>query len=93
MQKSSEPVLLFINETHAVIGAGSQADGAGTINLLKPALVRGRLRTIAATIWSEYKQCFERGATLERCFRMVKVGEPDDDTACLMLQELKARCV
>ncbi|MHA3336916.1 hypothetical protein ACX1HH_20890, partial [Yersinia pseudotuberculosis] len=60
-------------------------------NLLKPALARGELRTIAATTWSEYKQYFERDAALERRFQMVKVDEPDDDTACLMLRGLKER--
>ncbi|MCV8882449.1 AAA family ATPase [Escherichia coli] len=65
--------------------------GADAANLLKPALARGELRTIAATTWSEYKQYFERDAALERRFQMVKVDEPDDDTACLMLRRLKAR--
>mgnify|MGYP000989545016 CR=1 FL=1 len=63
----------------------------GPDNLLKPALARGELRTIAATTWSEYKQYFERDAALERRFQMVKVDEPDDDTACLMLRGLKSR--
>jgi type VI secretion system protein VasG len=65
--------------------------GADAANLLKPALARGELRTIAATTWSEYKQYFERDAALERRFQMVKVDEPDDDTACLMLRGLKSR--
>lgn len=73
------------------IGAGNQAGGADAANLLKPALARGELRTIAATTWSEYKQYFERDAALERRFQMVKVDEPDDDTACLMLRGLKSR--
>lgn len=90
-QKSPEPVLLFIDEAHTIIGAGNQAGGADAANLLKPALARGELRTIAATTWSEYKQYFERDAALERRFQMVKVDEPDDDTACLMLRGLKAR--
>ncbi|WP_114138573.1 AAA family ATPase, partial [Enterobacter hormaechei] len=64
---------------------------ADAANLLKPALARGELRTIAATTWSEYKQYFERDAALERRFQMVKVDEPDDDTACLMLRGLKSR--
>ncbi|ECI6680388.1 type VI secretion system ATPase TssH [Salmonella enterica subsp. enterica] len=91
VQKSPEPVLLFIDEAHTIIGAGNQAGGADAANLLKPALARGELRTIAATTWSEYKQYFERDAALERRFQMVKVDEPDDDTACLMLRGLKAR--
>ncbi|EBA1132234.1 AAA family ATPase [Salmonella enterica] len=85
------PVLLFIDEAHTIIGAGNQAGGADAANLLKPALARGELRTIAATTWSEYKQYFERDAALERRFQMVKVDEPDDDTACLMLRGLKSR--
>ncbi|MCT4706736.1 type VI secretion system ATPase TssH [Enterobacteriaceae bacterium H16N7] len=91
VQQSPMPVLLFIDEAHTIIGAGNQAGGADAANLLKPALARGELRTIAATTWSEYKQYFERDAALERRFQMVKVDEPDDDTACLMLRGLKSR--
>lgn len=91
VQQSPSPVLLFIDEAHTIIGAGNQAGGADAANLLKPALARGELRTIAATTWSEYKQYFERDAALERRFQMVKVDEPDDDTACLMLRGLKSR--
>lgn len=91
VQQSAIPVLLFIDEAHTIIGAGNQAGGADAANLLKPALARGELRTIAATTWSEYKQYFERDAALERRFQMVKVDEPDDDTACLMLRGLKSR--
>lgn len=91
VQQSPVPVLLFIDEAHTIIGAGNQAGGADAANLLKPALARGELRTIAATTWSEYKQYFERDAALERRFQMVKVDEPDDDTACLMLRGLKSR--
>jgi type VI secretion system protein VasG len=91
VQQSAHPVLLFIDEAHTLIGAGNQAGGADAANLLKPALARGELRTIAATTWSEYKQYFERDAALERRFQMVKVDEPDDDNACLMLRGLKAR--
>lgn len=81
VQQSPVPVLLFIDEAHTIIGAGNQAGGADAANLLKPALARGELRTIAATTWSEYKQYFERDAALERRFQMVKVDEPDDETA------------
>ncbi|TKI02644.1 type VI secretion system ATPase TssH [Martelella alba] len=88
-QQSPVPVLLFIDEAHTLIGAGNQAGGADAANLLKPALARGELRTIAATTWSEYKQYFERDAALERRFQMVRVDEPDDETACLMLRGLK----
>ncbi|TYD48957.1 type VI secretion system ATPase TssH [Cronobacter sakazakii] len=91
VRQSPTPVLLFIDEAHTIIGAGNQAGGADAANLLKPALARGELRTIAATTWSEYKQYFERDAALERRFQMVKVDEPDDDTACLMLRGLKSR--
>ncbi|MFK3662727.1 type VI secretion system ATPase TssH [Scandinavium sp. NPDC088450] len=91
VQQSPVPVLLFIDEAHTIIGAGNSAGGADAANLLKPALARGELRTIAATTWSEYKQYFERDAALERRFQMVKVDEPDDDTACLMLRGLKSR--
>ncbi len=91
VQQSATPVLLFIDEAHTLIGAGNTAGGADAANLLKPALARGELRTIAATTWSEYKQYFERDAALERRFQMVKVDEPDDDNACLMLRGLKDR--
>lgn len=91
VQTSPTPVLLFIDEAHTIIGAGNQAGGADTANLLKPALARGELRTIAATTWSGYKQYFERDAALERRFQMVKVDEPDDETAGLMLRGLKPR--
>ncbi|MGV3347027.1 type VI secretion system ATPase TssH [Enterobacteriaceae bacterium LUAb1] len=89
VQQSPQPILLFIDEAHTIIGAGNQQGGADAANLLKPALARGELRTIAATTWSEYKQYFERDAALERRFQRVFVGEPDDATACLMLRGLK----
>ena len=91
VQQSPIPVLLFIDEAHTIIGAGNLAGGADAANLLKPALARGELRTIAATTWSEYKQYFERDAALERRFQLVKVEEPDDATARLMLRGLKNR--
>lgn len=91
VQQSATPILLFIDEAHTLIGAGNAAGGADAANLLKPALARGELRTIAATTWSEYKQYFERDAALERRFQMVKVDEPDDERACLMLRGLKER--
>lgn len=90
VRASSAPVLLFIDEAHTLIGAGNAAGGADAANLLKPALARGELRTIAATTWAEYKEFFERDAALERRFQMIKVDEPDDETACLMLRGLKA---
>lgn len=91
VQQSPTPILLFIDEAHTIIGAGNSAGGADAANLLKPALARGELRTIAATTWSEYKQYFEKDAALERRFQMVKVDEPNDDMACLMLRGLKSR--
>ena len=91
VQQSPIPVLLFIDEAHTLIGAGNHAGGADAANLLKPALARGELRTIAATTWSEYKQYFERDAALERRFQQVKVEEPNDTDACLMLRGLKSR--
>ncbi|MBN3722690.1 type VI secretion system ATPase TssH [Burkholderia sp. Ac-20379] len=91
VQASPVPMLLFIDEAHTLIGAGNAAGGADAANLLKPALARGELRTIAATTWSEYKAFFERDAALERRFQLIKVDEPDDDAACLMLRGLKQR--
>ena len=91
VQQSQNPILLFIDEAHTIIGAGNSAGGADAANLLKPALARGELRTIAATTWSEYKQYFEKDAALERRFQMVKADEPDDEKACLMLRGLKSR--
>lgn len=89
IQQSPRPVLLFIDEAHTLIGAGNQSGGSDAANLLKPALARGELRTIAATTWSEYKQYFERDAALERRFQPVKVDEPDDARACRMLRGLQ----
>ncbi|OAJ55215.1 ClpV1 family T6SS ATPase [Paraburkholderia ginsengiterrae] len=91
VQQSEAPVLLFIDEAHTLIGAGNATGGADAANLLKPALARGELRTIAATTWSEYKEYFERDAALERRFQVIKVEEPDDDTACLMVRGLASR--
>ena len=80
-----DPVILFIDEAHTLIGAGGDAGVGDAANLLKPALARGELRTIAATTWSEYKQYFESDAALERRFQMVSVDEPDEDRAIVML--------
>jgi type VI secretion system protein VasG len=91
VQQSDVPVLLFIDEAHTLIGAGNASGGADAANLLKPALARGELRTIAATTWSEYKEYFERDAALERRFQVIKVNEPDDAAACLMLRGLANR--
>lgn len=91
VRTSTTPILLFIDEAHTLIGAGNAAGGADAANLLKPALARGELRTIAATTWAEYKEYFERDAALERRFQVIKVDEPDDHTACLILRGLASR--
>ena len=86
VRASPVPVVLFIDEAHMLLGAGG-AEGVGdAANLLKPALARGELRCIAATTWAEYKRFFERDAALSRRFDLVKVNEPDERTACLMLR-------
>lgn len=86
---SPSPIILFIDEAHTLIGAGGEAGQGDAANLLKPALARGELRTMAATTWSEYKKYIERDAALERRFQMVKVGEPSQDNAIVMLNGLK----
>ncbi len=88
---SPKPIILFIDEAHTIIGAGGQQGGGDAANLLKPALARGELRTIAATTWSEYKKYFEKDAALERRFQPVKVDEPDEKTAITMLRGLRSR--
>jgi len=89
VKASATPIVLFIDEAHTLIGAGGNAGGGDAANLLKPALARGELRTIAATTWSEYKKYFEKDAALERRFQPVKVDEPGDDDAVLMLRGLR----
>src|SRR5512142_1399125 len=89
VKASPKPIVLFIDEAHTIIGAGGAAGGSDAANLLKPALARGELRTIAATTWSEYKKYFEKDAALERRFQPVKVDEPSDDDAILMLRGLR----
>ncbi|QJE02853.1 type VI secretion system ATPase TssH [Massilia forsythiae] len=86
--KSLHPIILFIDEAHTMIGAGGQAGQNDAANLLKPALARGELRTVAATTWGEYKKYFEKDAALARRFQVVKVEEPDEDTACAMLRAM-----
>jgi type VI secretion system protein VasG len=88
VRNSAHPVVLFIDEAHTLIGAGGQAGQGDAANLLKPALARGELRTIAATTWSEYKRHVEKDAALARRFQVVKVEEPDEDTACAMLRAM-----
>jgi type VI secretion system protein VasG len=88
VKASPKPIILFIDEAHTLIGAGGSAGGSDAANLLKPALARGELRTIAATTWSEYKQYFEKDAALERRFQVIKIEEPADDTATVMMRGL-----
>ena len=78
VKKSPVPIILFIDEAHTMIGAGGQAGQNDAANLLKPALARGELRTIAATTWSEYKKYFEKDPALARRFQVVKVEEPTE---------------
>ena len=86
VQKSAKPIILFIDEAHTLIGAGG-AEGVGdAANLLKPALARGTLRTVAATTWAEYKKHIEKDPALTRRFQPVKVEEPTEEQCCLMLR-------
>lgn len=85
VRSSPSPIVLFIDEAHALIGAGD-AGGGDAANLLKPALARGELRTVAATTWAEYKKYLEKDAALERRFQPVKVEEPSEDAAIAMLR-------
>lgn len=86
---SAQPVVTFIDEAHTLIGAGGAAGGGDAANLLKPALARGELRTVAATTWAEYKKYFEKDAALERRFQLVRCDEPDVESAIVMLRGLK----
>ncbi|SFU84258.1 type VI secretion system ATPase TssH [Xenorhabdus koppenhoeferi] len=90
VSQSSKPIILFIDEAHTLIGAGNQAGGLDISNLLKPALARGELKTIAATTWSEYKKYFEKDAALSRRFQLVKVSEPTADEATVIMRGLRA---
>jgi type VI secretion system protein VasG len=85
VRRSPRPVILFIDEAHTIIGAGGQAGQNDAANLLKPALARGDLRTIAATTWAEYKKYFEKDAALSRRFQVVKIEEPSEAAAVAML--------
>lgn len=90
--KASEiPIIMFIDEAHTMIGAGAAAGGSDAANLLKPALARGELRTIAATTWSEYKKYFEKDAALARRFQLVYLDEPSEEDATLILRGLKKK--
>ncbi|WP_028230803.1 type VI secretion system ATPase TssH [Paraburkholderia mimosarum] len=87
-RRSPRPVVLFIDEAHTMIGAGGAEGGSDAANLLKPALARGELRTIAATTWLEYKKYFERDPALARRFQLVQIEAPDEPTAIVMLRAL-----
>ena len=84
--ESPDKIILFIDEAHTLIGAGGAAGVGDAANLLKPALARGQLKTIGATTFSEYKKYIEKDPALERRFQMVKIDEPDEETACVMLR-------
>ncbi|EJH7007341.1 type VI secretion system ATPase TssH [Salmonella enterica] len=88
--QSPTPIILFIDEAHTLIGAGNQQGGLDISNLLKPALARGELKTIAATTWSEYKKYFEKDSALSRRFQLVKVSEPNAAEATIILRGLSA---
>ena len=88
VKASPQPIIMFIDEAHTMIGAGGQAGQGDAANLLKPALARGELRTIAATTWAEYKKYFERDAALARRFQVVKVEEPTEEVAVNMMRGL-----
>jgi type VI secretion system protein VasG len=88
VQSSPTPIILFIDEAHTLIGAGGAAGTGDAANLLKPALARGTLRTIAATTWAEYRQYFEKDPALARRFQSIYIGEPDVATAAVMLRGL-----
>ena len=86
VQSSPKPIILFIDEAHTLIGAGGAAGTGDAANLLKPALARGTLRTVAATTWAEYKKYFEKDPALTRRFQVVQVDEPDETKAILMMR-------
>lgn len=89
IKASAQKIILFIDEAHMLIGAGGAAGGSDAANLLKPALARGELRTIAATTWKEYKKYFEKDPALTRRFQLVKLEEPSVDDAILILRGIK----
>ena len=90
VNESIKPIILFIDEAHTLIGAGNQSGGLDVSNLLKPALARGELKTIAATTWSEYKKYFEKDAALSRRFQLVKLEPPSVNDAIVIMRGLRA---
>lgn len=90
VQASEQPIILFIDEAHTLIGAGGAAGTGDAANLLKPALARGQLRTIAATTWAEYKKHIEKDPALTRRFQVVKIDEPTEEKALLMMRGIAA---
>ena len=90
VNESIKPIILFIDEAHTLIGAGNQSGGLDVSNLLKPALARGELKTIAATTWSEYKKYFEKDAALSRRFQLVKLESPSVNDAIVIMRGLRA---
>ena len=89
IKASEKPIILFIDEAHTLIGAGGSAGGGDAANLMKPALARGELRTVAATTWSEYKKYFEKDPALARRFQPVKLDEPSVDNTIIILRGIK----
>jgi type VI secretion system protein VasG len=89
IKQSATPIILFIDEAHTLVGSGGTAGSGDAANLLKPALARGELRTIAATTWTEYKKYFEKDPALARRFQLVKLDEPDIETSTLILRGIK----
>ncbi|MDS1993492.1 type VI secretion system ATPase TssH [Vibrio parahaemolyticus] len=88
VKNSPTPIILFIDEAHTLVGGGNQAGGSDAANLLKPALARGEVKTIAATTWSEYKKYFEKDPALARRFQLVKLDEPSPEQAALIIRGL-----
>ncbi|MCR9352979.1 type VI secretion system ATPase TssH [Vibrio alginolyticus] len=89
VKNSPTPLILFIDEAHTLVGGGNQAGGSDAANLLKPALARGEVKTIAATTWSEYKKYFEKDPALARRFQLVKLDEPFPEQAALIIRGLR----
>jgi len=90
VKSSPRPTILFIDEAHTLVGAGGAAGQGDAANLLKPALARGELRTLAATTWLEYRKYFEKDPALARRFQLVKIEEPDEATCAIMMRGIGA---